>query len=558
VTFDSMTKLTLIAVFVSLVLLPSAINGQSCPNTILSALACPSGGTCTGECTTATAGPGACAGGRACVANELCIQEECLTVSSDAASCNNGAPCPAGPPQQYCVSGQCVVHTDPAAPGVGNCATNGCSAASATKICFRGCFPYPTDLDVANGPCTPGPCGGGNKCLKVCATKALPASCPAPTTAKGTCVATGVAGTAPCNALPGGACSTGLQCIQAACLKKTDSMCPPAGQTGACTPNQACIFGTCVNIAGGGCGAKPCAADEACVEGCVPVDGTGGACPAPVGPCTAGTPLCVQGCASAAPPVAAQPRCEDASGALKPNADVCDDDPAFAAQCPTTFPPTAGAKRPALCDDPLLPEAAKRCAKTCKICCELPAYACDDQTQPAGAPTCAQNKLSGACQSFRPLMQQQCPATCGLCQSTGNTGCVDKLASGCFQMRAYCVITTSTQYMKENCAKTCDTAYPGNGFCSGAGGGGAGTDKASNCQVNANLCNNSIYYKIMTDNCCATCNRCGTAAAGGGSNPNCQDQNPNCASWNVRGFCQSSFYTQAQKQQYCSKTCRFC
>ncbi|KAH7676205.1 hypothetical protein AAVH_41885, partial [Aphelenchoides avenae] len=65
-------------------------------------------------------------------------------------------------------------------------------------------------------------------------------------------------------------------------------------------------------------------------------------------------------------------------------------------------------------------------------------------------------------------MQQQCPSTCGLCQSTGNAGCVDKLASGCFQMKAYCVITTSTQYMKENCAKTCDTAYPGNGFCSGA------------------------------------------------------------------------------------------
>ncbi|KAH7709012.1 hypothetical protein AAVH_23730 [Aphelenchoides avenae] len=57
------------------------------------------------------------------------------------------------------------------------------------------------------------------------------------------------------------------------------------------------------------------------------------------------------------------------------------------------------------------------------------------------------------------------------------------------------------------------------------GGGGAGKDQALNCQQNAGLCNNSIYYKIMTDSCCATCNRCG-ATGGAVSNPNCQDQNP--------------------------------
>ncbi|KAH7691275.1 hypothetical protein AAVH_40212, partial [Aphelenchoides avenae] len=124
-----------------------------------------------------------------------------------------------------------------------------------------------------------------------------------------------------------------------------------------------------------------------CYTGCFPktpdFNVARGPCDTGGGPCATGND-CFRTCAKAttpqpAPPVAAPLRCQDANGNLKPNADACDDDPASAAQCPTIFPPTNGAKRPAECDNPLLADPAKKCAKTCKICCELPAYACEDQ-----------------------------------------------------------------------------------------------------------------------------------------------------------------------------------
>lgn len=121
-----------------------------------------------------------------------------------------------------------------------------------------------------------------------------------------------------------------------------------------------------------------------------------------------------------APSAGARLRCQDASGALLPTAEICQDtDP----NCASVFggPVVAPDVRPAQCDQdsefqcklslemehltvqysvPLchmacffiglgmtfthedslvLREAAKKCAKTCKICCELPQYSCSDQ-----------------------------------------------------------------------------------------------------------------------------------------------------------------------------------
>ncbi|CAJ0580266.1 unnamed protein product, partial [Mesorhabditis spiculigera] len=38
----------------------------------------------------------------------------------------------------------------------------------------------------------------------------------------------------------------------------------------------------------------------------------------------------------------------------------------------------------------------------------------------------------------------------------------------------------------------------------------------------------------------------------------CTDTNTNCANWSKNGFCTSSFYTPAQKSQYCPSTCNLC
>ncbi|KAI6225491.1 hypothetical protein M3Y99_01331300 [Aphelenchoides fujianensis] len=66
----------------------------------------------------------------------------------------------------------------------------------------------------------------------------------------------------------------------------------------------------------------------------------------------------------------------------------------------------------------------------------------------------------------------------------------------------------------------------------GAAGGTAGcVDKAppgrpSDCAANANLCNNTLYYTLMTEQCPATCGRCNlvqNTQAAGTANANCRD-----------------------------------
>ncbi|KAH7714752.1 Protein E04D5.4 a [Aphelenchoides avenae] len=304
-----------------------------------------------------------------------------------------------------------------------------------------------------------------------------------------------------------------------------------------------CLISSQRNIANGPCANVPGATGGAAANACgiLPVGATAGKTCSVV--CR--SPTTSTSTTTLAPNT--HPRCEDANGNLLPNADSCSD------EASTT-----------VCA--IIEDAVKRCAKTCRICCELPQYSCQDQPQPSQGPTCAENKRRGYCDSFRPLMQTACPATCGLCQSAGAGNCADK-TPGCYSLRTYCPDIRYHQYMKDNCAKTCKDYYPNvPGFCevtgegSGTGSGG-GVDKASNCRLNAGLCNHSLYYKIMTDNCCATCNRCGSGTATNSvasSNQNCVDQSSACVNWNTRGFCDSTFYPQSTKQRYCSRTCGFC
>ena len=100
--------------------------------------------------------------------------------------------------------------------------------------------------------------------------------------------------------------------------------------------------------------------------------------------------------------------------------------------------------------------------------------------------------------------------------------------------------------MTTNCARTCDvcdTTSSSTSTCS---------DIATNCAVNSNLCTNSVYRTLMLQQCCATCS--GTSS----SSTSCVDSSSSCTNWVANGFCSNSFYTTAQKQSYCARSCNLC
>ncbi|VDP32533.1 unnamed protein product [Heligmosomoides polygyrus] len=77
------------------------------------------------------------------------------------------------------------------------------------------------------------------------------------------------------------------------------------------------------------------------------------------------------------------------------------------------------------------------------------------------------------------------------------------------------------------------------------------TTGQSDCPRLAHLCNNNVYYNLMTQQCPKTCNRC----------TGCQDLvHPttgvsNCAA--VASYCKNPLYVNLMRQQ-CRKTCGYC
>uniref|UniRef100_A0A914X3L0 ShKT domain-containing protein n=1 Tax=Plectus sambesii TaxID=2011161 RepID=A0A914X3L0_9BILA len=74
-------------------------------------------------------------------------------------------------------------------------------------------------------------------------------------------------------------------------------------------------------------------------------------------------------------------------------------------------------------------------------------------------------------------------------------------------------------------------------------------DLLSDCAKNVAQCTINSYRVFMTTYCPKTCGRCGVA---------CADANNLCTQWAAQGFCESSFYTTVQKQEYCRATCGYC
>ncbi|KAI6170727.1 hypothetical protein M3Y97_01122600 [Aphelenchoides bicaudatus] len=82
----------------------------------------------------------------------------------------------------------------------------------------------------------------------------------------------------------------------------------------------------------------------------------------------------------------------------------------------------------------------------------------------------------------------------------------------------------------------------------GTSGSGQCADLALNCAENNNLCTNRIYEALMRQQCPLTCLICQPPA-------NCRDTNQNCPVWKRNGFCESPFYDESVKKQYCQLSC---
>uniref|UniRef100_A0A0N4V140 ShKT domain-containing protein n=1 Tax=Enterobius vermicularis TaxID=51028 RepID=A0A0N4V140_ENTVE len=117
--------------------------------------------------------------------------------------------------------------------------------------------------------------------------------------------------------------------------------------------------------------------------------------------------------------------------------------------------------------------------------------------------------------SLKTIIVQYCPATCGMCNETGTAGvCKDENAAVCDVMKLLCHDSSKKATLLTTCPKTCNclakwlliretvlkmTDFTASSSC---------TDVASDCAAKSSLCNNSVYYSLMRQQCAKTCKFC--------------------------------------------------
>uniref|UniRef100_A0A1I7YG96 ShKT domain-containing protein n=1 Tax=Steinernema glaseri TaxID=37863 RepID=A0A1I7YG96_9BILA len=188
-----------------------------------------------------------------------------------------------------------------------------------------------------------------------------------------------------------------------------------------------------------------------------------------------------------------------------------------ATSCPNELPDAACEKifaadvtpegvRDPNCDMAGMEEIALKCSKRCGICCENPAYKCNDD--PIYATTfCPTQKANCASNvtAMRDMLAQYCPATCGLCMQ----GSCKNVMEGCDDTAMMCNDATFGTMWKQQCARTCKT-------CTASTKPGTNTecgDTADNCaQIASSFCNNQWYEQnhpgFIAKKCGKTCKLC--------------------------------------------------
>ncbi|KAJ1369898.1 hypothetical protein KIN20_031488 [Parelaphostrongylus tenuis] len=141
-------------------------------------------------------------------------------------------------------------------------------------------------------------------------------------------------------------------------------------------------------------------------------------------------------------------------------------------------------------------------------------------------------------------------------QSCANGGIGPCVANMCPSPTATCITTANGQICCENSMiVNVTTTTPSTSTCVDLVNPRTGV---SDCPNRANLCNNAVYFTLMTQQCPKTCNRCGNATAVA---PACADLvNPRTGVSDcprLQYLCNNSVYFTLMTQQ-CPRTCNRC
>ncbi|KAK6031334.1 shTK domain protein, partial [Ostertagia ostertagi] len=84
-------------------------------------------------------------------------------------------------------------------------------------------------------------------------------------------------------------------------------------------------------------------------------------------------------------------------------------------------------------------------------------------------------------------------------------------------------------------------------------------DEAPGCNLSGGvICQSKNLESFARQYCKKTCGYCSDSTVAPGTVGTGCGSNPNCASWIRNGFCNSTFYSQAYKMQYCGRACGLC
>ncbi|CAI4232300.1 unnamed protein product [Auanema sp. JU1783] len=145
-----------------------------------------------------------------------------------------------------------------------------------------------------------------------------------------------------------------------------------------------------------------------------------------------------------------------------------------------------------------------------------------------------------------------CPKTCGYCCLTNEFQCENARLP-----RINCNTVTSRMckdpLWREVIAADCPNVC---GFCLLGGC----IDAAPDCALNPTICYTRGLESFSSTNCKRTCGLCDSTSTTAASvtSSTCADTNRNCAGWVRNGFCTNTFYTAAQRRQFCGRSCNLC